>query len=59
MRDAFAEVICLPEVHDGNIVALGFRSAPTLDYPALYARAARIRESSGLRARSWVNGIKH
>ncbi|MDB5855930.1 MAG: spermine/spermidine synthase family protein [Herminiimonas sp.] len=59
MREAFEEVICLPEVHDGNIVALGFRSMPTLDFPALYARAARIRESTGLRARSWVNGIKH
>jgi spermidine synthase len=59
MRAAFEEVICLPEVHDGNIVALGFRNTPTLDFPALYARAARIRESTGLRARSWVNGIKH
>jgi spermidine synthase len=59
MRTAFAEVICLPEVHDGNVIALGFRSMPTLDYAALYSRAARIREATALPARSWVNGIKH
>jgi spermidine synthase len=58
MRPAFAEVICLPEVHEGNVVAIAFKSKPTLDFPALYERASRIREATRLPARSWVNGIK-
>ncbi|MGV3655815.1 MAG: spermidine synthase [Noviherbaspirillum sp.] len=58
MRPAFEEVICLPEIHDGNVIAIAFRQAPVLDFPALYERAARIREATRLPARSWVNGIK-
>ncbi|MDB5839600.1 MAG: spermidine synthase [Herminiimonas sp.] len=58
MRFAFDEVICLPEVHDGNVVAIGFRTAPELDFPTLYELAARITETTGLPAKSWVNGIK-
>ena len=58
MRHAFADVIALPEVHDGNVVALGFRDKPVLDFPLLYERAAAIRAGSKLPARSWVNGIK-
>ncbi|MGK9626098.1 hypothetical protein O6382_24735, partial [Salmonella enterica subsp. enterica] len=26
MRFAFAQVICLPEVHDGNVVAIAFKT---------------------------------
>lgn len=58
MRHAFADVIALPEVHDGNVVALGFRDKPALDFPLLYERAAAIRAATRLPARSWVNGIK-
>jgi spermidine synthase len=58
MRHAFADVIPLPEVHDGNVVALAFRERPTLDFAALHERAAAIRAATGLPARSWVNGIK-
>jgi len=58
MRYAFAEVIALPEVHDGNVVALGFRDKPDLDFASLYERAAAIRAATKLPARSWVNGIK-
>ena len=58
MRFAFDQVICLPEVHDGNVVAIAFKSAPELDFLKLYARASAITEATKLPAKSWVNGLK-
>ncbi len=58
MRFAFDEVLCLPEVHDGNVVALAFKAAPALDFGALYERAERIGAATRLPAKSWVNGLK-
>jgi len=58
MRYAFGQVLCLPEVHDGNVVAIAFKNRVTLDFPALYERAAGIKEATRLPARSWVNGLK-
>jgi spermidine synthase len=58
MRYAFAEVICLPPVHEGNVVAIGFNTRPQLDYPALYERADEIIAATKLPAKSWVNGLK-
>jgi spermidine synthase len=58
MRHAFADVLCLPEVHDGNVVAIAFNTKPLLDFPALYERAARITQATRLPAKSWVNGLK-
>ena len=58
MRYAFDQVISLPEVHDGNVVALAFKNAITPDFPALYERAAVITATTKLPAKSWVNGIK-
>lgn len=58
MRYAFAEVMCLPPVHEGNVVAIGFNKAPELDFPALYERASQITTSTKLPAKSWVNGLK-
>ncbi len=55
---AFDAVIALPEVHEGNIVVIAFKSVPELDFADLYERAAVIREMTKLPARSWVNGIK-
>src|SRR4051812_11319818 len=57
MRFAFAHVICLPEVHDGNVVALCFKTQPDLDPARLAARAASIVAATRLPARSWVKGI--
>lgn len=54
----FDAVICLPEVHDGNVVALGFKRRPDIDFGELYAMAISITESTRLPAKSWVNGIK-
>ena len=58
MKFAFGHVICLPEVHDGNVVALCFKQRPALDFDALDARAAQIVASTKLPAKSWVKGIK-
>jgi len=58
MHVAFDTVVTLPEVHEGNVVALAFNAAPDIDVPALYERAARITAATKLPAKSWVNGIK-
>jgi spermidine synthase len=58
MKFAFDHVICLPEVHDGNVVALCFQTRPEIDFDALAARAAQIVAATKLPAKSWVKGIK-
>lgn len=57
MEDVFAAVAWLPEVHDSNIVAIGFRQAPVLDFDELYARAERVSQRLGLPAHTWVDGL--
>jgi len=57
MKFAFEHVICLPEVHDGNVVALCFASTPQLDAAALKERAAAIVAATKLPAKSWVKGL--
>ncbi len=58
MKFAFAQVICMPEVHDGNVVALCFKNSQPLDFAALDTRAAQIVASTKLPAKAWVKGIK-
>lgn len=58
MRFAFECVLCLPEVHDGNVVALAFKHTPGLDFTELHERARDITDACKLPARSWVNGLK-
>jgi spermidine synthase len=58
MRFAFEHVICLPEVHDGNVVALCFKTRPDLDPDRLAARAAQIVAATKLPAKSWMKGIQ-
>jgi hypothetical protein len=48
----------LPEVHEGNVVAIAFNTTPEIDIPALYERAAQIAAATRMPAKSWVNGIK-
>ncbi|WJF91675.1 spermidine synthase [Paraburkholderia bonniea] len=59
LKEAFdGRVIALPEVHDGNRVALAF-SGPALAVPfsALQARAKLIEDKLGLPARKWLKGL--
>ncbi|GGY24217.1 spermidine synthase [Pseudoduganella albidiflava] len=58
MELAFDAVVWLPEVHDANIVAIAFKTAPVLDFSVLYERAAAIRKTYNLPARKWVDGLK-
>ncbi|MYM68612.1 spermidine synthase [Pseudoduganella sp. FT55W] len=58
LKFAFAQVICLPQVHDGNVVAIAFKRQREIDLPALAARAAEIVAATKLPAKSWVKGIK-
>ncbi|WP_414648791.1 spermidine synthase [Collimonas sp.] len=58
MELAFDTVLCLPEVHDANIIVIAFKRAPQLDFSTLYETAASIRRSMNLPARSWVTGLK-
>ena len=58
MKYGFDHVICLPEVHEGNVVALCFKSRPDgAAGDALAARALQIVASTKLPAKSWVKGI--
>lgn len=58
MRHVFKQVICLPEVHDGNVVAIAFNRKQRIDLAALAERAAQIKLATKLPAKTWVNGIQ-
>jgi spermidine synthase len=58
MQACFEVVVWLPEVHDANVVAIGFKCAPEVDFELLYQRAAVLRVNYKLQAPIWVNGLK-
>jgi len=58
MKFVFDQVICLPEIHDGNVIAIAFNTRVKLDFSALYERAAQIYAATKLPAKTWVNGIQ-
>lgn len=58
MKFAFDDVICLPEVHDGNVVALCFKTRRTIDDAALAQRAADIKAATKLPAKAWLKGMQ-
>jgi spermidine synthase len=58
MELVFDAVVWLPEVHDANIVVIAFKQSPSLDFSVLYERAAEIRKTLNLPAKTWVNGLK-
>jgi spermidine synthase len=57
MKFAFAQLICLPQVHDGNVVAIAFKRRREIDLAALAERAAQIVAETKLPAKSWIKGI--
>jgi spermidine synthase len=60
LNEAFdGRVVALPEVHDGNRIAIAF-SGPALEVPfaTLQARARLIEASLGLPARKWIKGLQ-
>jgi len=58
MEAVFDAVAWLPEVHDANVVVIGFKRAPEIEFSTLHQRAAAIRRTTSLPAKSWVNGLK-
>lgn len=58
MQQCFDVVVWLPEVHDANVVAIAFKTAPVIDFETLYQRAAILRVNYKLQAPTWVNGLK-
>lgn len=58
LEQAFEAVAWLPEVHDGNIVAIAFKRAPSVDFDELYRRAAHLHAQTGLPAETWVDGLQ-
>lgn len=57
IETAFESVAWLPEVHDGNIVAIAFKRSPSVDFEVLRDRATHIRQALGLPAHTWVDGL--
>lgn len=58
LQQAFAAVAWLPESHDGNIIAIAFKSAPSVDFDQLYERATQLTIAYGLDAANWVDGLE-
>jgi spermidine synthase len=57
MKFAFAQLICLPQVHDGNVVAIAFKRRRAIDLAALGERAPQIVAETKLPAKAWVKSI--
>ena len=60
LHEAFGgRVIALPEIHEGNRIALAFKGAPMqLEWAQLYARADEVKALYGLSAKRWVSALK-
>ncbi|TDR33150.1 spermidine synthase [Hydromonas duriensis] len=52
-------VIAMPEIHEGNRIALAFKGAPlAVTWTDLYARASVVKEAYDLPAKRWVSALK-
>ena len=52
-------VLCLPEVHQGNVIALAFNGPPlATTWDKLYQRALELEAQYELPARKWVKGLR-
>lgn len=59
MQPAFDALTCLSSLTgEENVIVIGFKQAPVVDFGELYQRAAVIRRETNLPARGWVNGMK-
>ena len=60
LKQAFNQrVIALPEIHEGNRIALAFKGASIhLDWAELYARADTVKGEYALPAKRWVSALK-
>lgn len=52
-------VLALPEIHDGNRIALAFKGPVlSVEWSDLYERADVIKDAYKLKAKRWVSGLK-
>lgn len=51
-------VVWLPPVDEENLIALAFKDAPSIDFAALYQRAAQINRKTSLDAKRWVEDLQ-
>ena len=60
LREAFdGRVLALPEIHEGNRIALAFKGeAIERDWVQLYERADEIKLRDGVAAKRWVSALK-
>lgn len=59
LTEAFAgRVLALPEVHQGNRIALAFNGPVDVAFTELYDRADRLDAAASLQARTWVDGLR-
>jgi len=58
LKFAFSQVIALPQVHEGNVVAIAFNSPKELDYVALKEVAAKIQQATKLPAKTWIKAMQ-
>lgn len=57
LQEHFEAVVWLPETHDGNIVVIAFKQAPSIDFDVLYERAEQLEHAWGFTTRPWVDGL--
>lgn len=59
--DAFSNrVLLFPESHDCNVVAIAFKGPLiNVEWTDVIQRAKVIQATTGLRTRSWANGLRH
>ena len=57
LQNNFAAVAWLPESHDGNLIAIAFKSPPQIEFEQLYQDASVLEAALGLPARDWVDDL--
>lgn len=57
LNSVFDQVIYLPQIHDGNVIAIAFKQSRNLDRKTLLERAKAIKLQYKLSAKKWVEAI--
>ncbi len=58
LDDIFDAIVWLTAEKGENMVVLAFKQAPEIEFATLFAHAADIYQSTGLRAKTWVLGLQ-
>ncbi len=55
---SFERVVCLAPTDEGNVIALAFKKPPETNDDELKARAAEIKDKTGLPAKKWIRDFR-